>query len=288
MSGRGGRKRVLDIGCGAGISSDGYAAYFDVTGIDNDPKVGKFYPYEFRCGDALALTADDLREFDAVHVGGPCQPFSKMSSCRPGLRDTYTDLIGPLRPVLIKSGVPYVIENVEGAPLKDPVWLCGLMFGKLLYRHRGFETGNGLVIPSLDHPEHKLPASRAGHWTPGTVMSIAGHIAPIGMARELMGVTRYMPREMLKEAAPAYMTAYVAAHAAAYLSREAALWTRWLTARWSCRRCWRAAARSGRWTTRCPGSRSRSSTSPTRFSSPCSRSCPGTPGRTAASWAARR
>jgi hypothetical protein len=54
------------------------------------------------------------------------------------------------------------------------------------------------------------------------VMSIAGHVAPISMARDLMGLTRYVPREQMKEAAPAYMTAYVAAHAMAYLSREAA------------------------------------------------------------------
>jgi DNA (cytosine-5)-methyltransferase 1 len=217
-----GRRRVLDIGCGAGISSDGYAHYFDVTGIDNNPKVGRYYPYEFREGDALTLTADDLREFSLVHLGGPCQPFSKMMHCRPGLREEYIDLIGPLRPVLEESGVPYVIENVEGSPLKDPIWLCGLMFGKLLYRHRGFETGNGLVIPPLAHPEHTVPASKAGHWVPGTVMSLAGHAAPIDKARELMGVSRYVPREMLMEAAPGYMTSYVAAHAAAYLSREAA------------------------------------------------------------------
>jgi DNA (cytosine-5)-methyltransferase 1 len=228
-----GRRRVLDIGCGAGISSDGYANYLDVTGIDNDPKVGRYYPYEFVCRDALkpdpasgqpvaALEPDYLRQFDLIHLGGPCQPWSKMVNCRPGLREQYTDLIEPLRPVLEESGVPYVIENVEGAPLKDPIWLCGLMFGKELYRHRGFETGNGLVIPPLGHPEHVKRASKAGHWEPGTVMSIAGHVAPIGMARELMGVTRHVPREMLTEAAPAYMTAYVAAHAAAYLSREAA------------------------------------------------------------------
>jgi DNA (cytosine-5)-methyltransferase 1 len=217
------RPKVADLGCGAGVSSDGYASLFDVTGFDNDPKVGRFYPYEFRCRNVLTLTADELREFDFVHLGGPCQPWSKMVNCRPGLREKYVDLVIPLRPVLAASGVPYVIENVEGCPLIDPTWLCGLMFDKELYRHRGFETGNGLPrIPQLRHPEHDKPASKAGHWVEGTVMSLAGHAAPISRARELMGVTRYMPREMMMEAAPAYMTAYVAAHAAAYLSRVAA------------------------------------------------------------------
>jgi DNA (cytosine-5)-methyltransferase 1 len=221
--GRGGRKRVLDVGCGAGISSDGYDAYFDVTGLEINRELKRHYPYEFIEGDALALTADDLRAYDLVHLGGPCQPWSDMVNCRPGLREAYTDLILPLRPVLVESGVPYVIENVKNAPLVNPVWLCGLMFGYELYRHRGFEAGNGLVIPPLHHPEHVKPASKAGHWVEGTVMSIAGHVAPIAMARELMAVTRRVPREALVEAAPSYMTAYVAAHAAAYLSREAAL-----------------------------------------------------------------
>ena len=95
------------------------------------------------------------------------------------------------------------------------------MFGRLLYRHRGWEGGNGFTVPPLAHPEHDIPASKAGHWVPGTVMSIAGHIAPVAMARELMGVDWFVPREDLVEAVPVYMTAYVAAHAMAAVSRLA-------------------------------------------------------------------
>lgn len=216
--------RVADLGCGVGISSDGYAgAGCTVTGFDNDPKVARYYPYKFELADMRDVTAGYLAEnFDLVHLGAPCQRWSKMLACRPGLNLEYPDLITPMRPVLEASALPYVIENVEGAPLIAPVWLCGFMFGKELYRHRGFETGGGLVIPQLRHPEHVKRASKAGHWEEGTVMSIAGHVAPISMARELMGMTRYVPREQLTEAAPAYYTAYVAAHAQAFLSREAA------------------------------------------------------------------
>jgi DNA (cytosine-5)-methyltransferase 1 len=216
--------RVADFGCGAGISSDGYAgAGFRVTGFDNDPKVADYYPYEFVLADMRDITPEYLAaNFDLGHLGAPCQRWSKMCSCRPELRAKYPDLITPVRPVLQASGLPYVIENVEGSPLVDPVWLCGFMFGKELYRHRGFETGNGLVLPPLHHPPHVKRASKAGHWEEGTVMSIAGHVAPIAMARDLMGMTRYVPREQLTEAAPAYYTAYVAAHAMAHLSRVAA------------------------------------------------------------------
>lgn len=214
--------RVADLGCGVGISGDGYAGHgLEVVGFDTDPEAARWYPYEFREADMLEV---DLGGFDLVHVGAPCQRWSDMTKCRPGLAGRYPDLITPMRPRLEAWGGPYVIENVEGAPL-DPrrtTRLCGRMFGKPLYRHRLIETGGGLVIPPLLHPPHDMPASRAGHWEPGTVMSIAGHIAPIAMARELMGVTRYIPREYLVEAAPAYYLAYVAAHAMAFLSRAAA------------------------------------------------------------------
>jgi DNA (cytosine-5)-methyltransferase 1 len=45
-----------------------------------------------------------------------------------------------------------VIENVVGAPLIEPVSLCGRMFGLPLYRHRLFECSFFLLTPS--HPAH--------------------------------------------------------------------------------------------------------------------------------------
>jgi DNA (cytosine-5)-methyltransferase 1 len=197
------------------------------------------------------LTPEYLAEnFDLVHVAPPCQRWSMMSLCRPGLAETYPDLITPMRPVLQASGLPYVIENVEGAPLLDPVWLCAWAFGKELYRHRGFECGNGLVVPPMRHLKHTVPASPAGHWVPGTVMSLAGHYSPTGKALELMGMSRFVPREYVKEAAPAYYTNYIAVHALTFLSREAVLWpTPSPTGRSRCRRSSRAAAASGRSTT---------------------------------------
>jgi DNA (cytosine-5)-methyltransferase 1 len=234
---------VADVGGGVGISGDGYAqAGFEVVGFDNNPECERWYPYEFHCVDMLTLTPEYLAEnFNLVHVAPPCQRWSKMSNCRPGLAKMYPDLITPMRPVLQASGVPYVIENVENSPLIDPLWLCGFSFGREIYRHRGFELGNGLTVPALRHPEHTMPASRAGHWVPGTVMSVAGHAAPIAKVREVMGVSRYMPREFMKEAAPAYFTNYIAVHALSYLAREAALWTPRGTARSCSPASWRAA-----------------------------------------------
>lgn len=220
---------VADLCGGVGISG---AAWLNVgcelTGFDNNPKCAKYYPGRFECADVKELTAADLKDFDIVALAAPCQPWSDMCGCRPGLRETYEDLITPLRPVLDelseRHGVLTVIENVEPCDVLRPgrtIMLCGRMFGKELYRHRKIETG-GFTVPPLLHPKHVKRASRAGHWEPGTVMSIAGHIAPIGLARELMGVTGRIPREFLVEAAPAYYMAYVAAHAQAALSAQRA------------------------------------------------------------------
>lgn len=57
----------------------------------------------------------------------------------------HADLIPETRRLLEASGRPYIIENVVGAELRDPLLLCGSMFGLRcrggqLLRHRLFET----------------------------------------------------------------------------------------------------------------------------------------------------
>jgi DNA (cytosine-5)-methyltransferase 1 len=94
------------------------------------------------------------------------------------------------------------MENVVGSPLRPDLVLCGQMFGLELYRHRLFEADVFLWQP--DHPVHLLPASRAGHWTPGTVMSVSGHVAPIAKAREVMGIDWMTRAELAESIPPAY------------------------------------------------------------------------------------
>jgi DNA (cytosine-5)-methyltransferase 1 len=207
--------KLLDLFCGAGGASAGYhRAGFEVTGVDINPQ--KNYPFHFNHGDALEFLKEYGVYFDAVHASPPCQRHSAMSHCRPGLADAYPDLIEPVRERLIELGRPWVIENVPGSPLKDPITLCGQMFGQELYRHRLFETS--FDIPEPHHPEHVMPASKAGHWRPGTVMSISGHIAPIAKAREVMGID-WCNREELAEAIPPSYTEYVGKYLAAEVTR---------------------------------------------------------------------
>ena len=224
---------LLDLGCGRGIVAEAYRrAGFRVTGVDILPQP-RYRGHEFIQADMLTFP---LGGYDFIHLSSPCQRWSKMTRCRPELREKYPDLITPMYPRLDASGAPYVVENVEGSPLRDPTWLCTSAFSRPLYRHRGWSGGNGFTVSPLAHPPHDVPASRAGHWVPGTVMSIAGHIAPVAMARELMGVDWFVPREDLVEAVPVYMTSYVAYLALAFLGRQqaAALWLALMSTGASC------------------------------------------------------
>lgn len=181
-----------------------HRAGFEVTGVDLHPQ--KNYPFFFVQQDALEYLNEYGLYFDAIHASPPCQRHSAMSNCRPGLADEYPDLIAPVRDLLLEMNVPWVIENVPGSPLNDPITLCGQMFGQELYRHRLFESNIELDEPI--HPPHVMPASKAGHWKPGTVMSISGHIAPIAKAREVMGID-WCNREELAEAIPPSYTEYI-------------------------------------------------------------------------------
>lgn len=171
-----------------------HRAGYDVTGVDIVPQPN--YPFEFQIGDALDA---DLDGFDFVWASPPCQRNSRMTWCRPGLRDKYQQLIPATREKLKAWGGPYIIENVVGAPLENPVMLCGAMFGLATYRHRIFESNVSLKVPP--HPKHNKPTSKAGHWKPGTLISVAGNCAPMAMAREAMGID-WTTRCELAEAIP--------------------------------------------------------------------------------------
>jgi DNA (cytosine-5)-methyltransferase 1 len=200
------RPRLLDLFCGAGGCSVGYArAGFDVVGVDLAPQPR--YPYEFHQADALEYVRKHWRGFDAIHASPPCQAYSAMSNCRPGLAESYPELVGEVRGLLEETGRPYVIENVIGAGLaqapdlmgRGGVLLCGRMFGLQLYRHRVFESSFPIATPP--HPRHDVPASKAGHWKPGTIISVSGNCSPIAVARAAMGID-WMNRGELAEAIP--------------------------------------------------------------------------------------
>ena len=161
------RPKLLDLFCCEGGAAMGYhRAGFDVYGVDIVTQ--RRYPFAFRQDDALdtmrrlidgapcrfthqdgAVEGLKLADFAAIHASPPCQAYSVT---RHSHSKEHPALIIPTRELLVKTGLPYVIENVEGARtgLQEPMLLCGTMFGLraidldgqplALRRHRLFES----------------------------------------------------------------------------------------------------------------------------------------------------
>lgn len=124
--------RALDLFCKAGGASAGLAmAGFDVTGVDISPQPN--YSGKFIQMDVLDLEAWAIKDqYDFVWASPPCQSYSDLAK-RNGNGHEWPRLIAPIRLLLQKTGLPYVIENVEGAPLLNPVRLCGTQFKACAY-----------------------------------------------------------------------------------------------------------------------------------------------------------
>lgn len=156
------RPRLLDLFCGAGGCAVGYQrAGFDVVGVDNRPQP-RYCGDEFVQHDALAYVGEWFNAshdgvafpFHAVHASPPCQAYSRATAWR-GDRSSHPDLIDRVREVIGWYGVPFVIENVQEARrlMRNPVMLCGSMFGLRVRRHRYFELSwNPMVmVPDCQH-----------------------------------------------------------------------------------------------------------------------------------------
>jgi len=158
------KPRLLDLFCGGGGAAMGYArAGFHVTGVDINPQGN--YPFEFHQGDAMTWPLDG---FDVIHASPPCQAYTRKSSTWGRERTHYLehpDLLAPTRDRLVASGLPYVLENVVGAPINAQLMLCGTMFGLTIRKHRLFESNVSLSlapIPCSDHSECYNPWAGAG------------------------------------------------------------------------------------------------------------------------------
>jgi len=131
--------KLLDLYCGVGGASVGYAqAGFEVHGVDL--KHGKRYPFTYTRANVLDVLQDDnfIQQFDVIHASPPCQTHSITQHLRNAQGNTTSkiDLIPETRAALIASGKPYIIENVPGSPLINPIQLCGSSFGLKVRRHR--------------------------------------------------------------------------------------------------------------------------------------------------------
>ena len=234
------RPLLLDLFCGAGGAAVGYhRAGFDILGVDINPQPN--YPFPFMQADALEVLVGIVElglngwskltywvdfnprsrngpsgfparyRFDAIHASPPCQRYSQATNMHD--KSKHPDLVGPVRSMLDTIGLPYVIENVEGAPLVDPVTLCGSMFGvERLRRHRLFETNWPLTGSVCQHEILTDVLSVTGHGEGGSHRGGTKRGAWWGQAerRKAMGID-WMNRGELAESIPPAYTEFVGA-----------------------------------------------------------------------------
>lgn len=202
--------RLLDLFCGSGGAAMGYhRAGFAVIGVDHAAR--PLYPFELNRGDALSfLDHVDLSSYDAIHASPPCQAFTVYGNNRKHVRDDHPDLIAATRERLQRIGLPYVIENVPGAPLLNPIQLCGTSFGIPVRRHRLFESNMPLLSMPCAHyafTERIFPGS-SNRPNGRTVCNVGEYRVPLSVQREAMEMP-WSDLNGISQAVPPVMTEYI-------------------------------------------------------------------------------
>ena len=142
---------LLDLMCCQGGATKGYQqAGFHVTGVDIEPQ-----PYYcgnvFIQGDAFEWLTRNLSQFDLIHVSPKCQAHSVLTPKE--YKGNHEVQLPRVLELLRSQPVPFIVENVAGTKqyMKNPLMLCGSMFGLEIFRHRYFELGN-MGCPLIFHP----------------------------------------------------------------------------------------------------------------------------------------
>jgi DNA (cytosine-5)-methyltransferase 1 len=155
-----------------------------------------------------------LSEFAAIHASPPCQRYSVLAK-RNGNGAKWPDLIPRTRTLLRRSGLPYIMENVQGAPLLRPLVLCGASFpGLRVIRHRLFETNT--IVAGRHHVRHPLVYTRdkrKAHYglldeQTAFVSVNGGGNCSVASARDAMGIP-WMTKAELNEAIPPAYTEFI-------------------------------------------------------------------------------
>jgi DNA (cytosine-5)-methyltransferase 1 len=203
--------RLLDLFSGAGGSAMGYyrGGIVDIVGIDIEDQ--PHYPFTFIRANAFEYLGNHGEEYDLIHASPPCQAYSVTRHIHSDIQ--YPDLIGLLRTRLQATGKPYIIENVIGAPLIEPIMLCGLMFGLRVLRHRLFEVCPR--IKGLPHPGHssKIRTKSRSQYSSfaggATHITVAGNNFNRRDGLVAMGIDWEMSRKELAQAIPPAYTYYI-------------------------------------------------------------------------------
>jgi DNA (cytosine-5)-methyltransferase 1 len=235
------RPRLLDLFSCAGVAGDGYtAAGFDVVAVDIDAAALRHNPHSPVLRDALDVLQDRafMAGFDAVHASPPCQAYSVTRHTHDV---AHPDLLGPVLDLLRAQPLPWVVENVPGAPMPGALVLCGSEFGLrawdpatestvALRRHRLFLSsvdlwGAGGCTCAADRAAGRIAGVYGGgsrDLTHARTVRQGGYTPAPDVARALMGVERPVPWKYLTQAIPPAYTRHVGEALIAHLSAVAA------------------------------------------------------------------
>lgn len=191
-----------------------HLAGFDVIGVDINPQPN--YPFEFHQGDALEwLTERRLEWFAAIHASPPCQASCTLiKGNQRATAGNHRDLIPQTRESLARTGLPTVIENVQGAQIRRDLTLCGEMFGLGVIRHRYFECNFPVVQPAHVPHRGRVRGWRHGEYFDGPYVAVYGDGGGKGSVaewQEAMGIDWTDVRVEIAEAIPPAYTEHIGA-----------------------------------------------------------------------------
>ena len=217
------KPRLLNVFSGSVCSAGYRRAGFHVTDVDLYP-MPRHQGDVFIQADAIDYLATHGHEYDAIHASPLCQPHSEARRLAKDNAREYYDYIPITRWLLESIGLPYVIENVEGArkALRNPIMLCGSQFGLKTYRHRLFESNIFLFeIPHYPHDDNCPPAGR-GRSAKGFISITSGGITGVSQdeRRAAMGVDWYVTNAELSQSIPPAFTEYIGRQLMQYVTNK--------------------------------------------------------------------
>src|ERR1700676_3187124 len=170
-----------------------------IMGIDSVDQ--PHYPFEFRQMD-WRDGAEEYRKWADFFWASPvCKRYTQMLNHGLTPRTNHEDFIPEVREWLIRSGKPFVIENVMAAPLRKDLYLCGEMFGLRVIRHRKFECSFPVKQPA--HIPHRGTANRK-QGDGGYYYRVYGHETSKPLWGKAMGIDWMRSPELAQAIPPAY------------------------------------------------------------------------------------
>lgn len=140
-----------------GVESEPLSAYGEVWRYGLDPRETRFTDHTVAVDLSTDVPPVPVDGFDLGVFHPPCHKWTQRDD------EDAENLIPRARELAEKYCDEWIIENQEGAPLRNPVVLDGSMFGLPVEYKRAFETSYEVVQPRRDRSwkaEHRVENTR--------------------------------------------------------------------------------------------------------------------------------